>query len=110
MVALLCACVPSSWQVYHNVGSDSVGYYMYNDEKPDGSTSSYRGHTKGVSAFDANGGFFLDHSVPRFPPKAEDAYEFPANEATYDSMHCRHAARAESPSWLLYKLLPVEYK
>jgi deoxyribonuclease-2 len=56
---------------------------MYNDEKPDGSTSSYRGHTKGVSAFDANGGFFLDHSVPRFPPAAEDTYEFPDNEATY---------------------------
>ena len=65
------------------MGSSSVGYYLYNDEKPDGSSSSYRGHTKGVSVFDANGGFFLDHSVPRFPPAAEDAYEFPQNEATY---------------------------
>ena len=76
-------------QVYANVGSESVGYYLYNDEKPDGSSSSYRGHTKGVSAFDKNGGFFLDHSVPRWPPLAEEAYEFPANEATYgQSMFC----------------------
>jgi len=70
-------------QVYANAASDSVGYYMYNDEKPDGSTSSYRGHTKGVTVFDANGGFFLDHSVPRWPPLATDAYEFPEMEASY---------------------------
>lgn len=64
--------------------SQDVGWVLYNDEKPDGSTSSYRGHTKGAAAFDSAGGFFLDHSVPRWPPDPEtDAYEFNDFETTY---------------------------
>jgi deoxyribonuclease-2 len=70
-------------QIYDASTDGSMGWVLYNDEKPDGSTSTYRGHTKGAAAFDANGGFFLDHSVPRWPPAQSDSYTFPSNEATY---------------------------
>ena len=56
---------------------------MYNDEKPDGSKSFHRGHTKGDLAFDDNTGFWLVHSLPKFPPPATEGYTYPHNGLTY---------------------------
>jgi len=50
-------------QIYDAKSGGDVGWGLYNDEKPDGTSSSYRGHAKGSTAFDAKGGFFIDHSV-----------------------------------------------
>jgi deoxyribonuclease II len=55
-----------------------LGWFFYNDENPiDGKTSSSRGHTKGVLAFDLgrNTAFWLVQSTPKFPPKGK--YSFP---------------------------------
>lgn len=54
---------------------------MYNDEKPDGPTSSSKGHTKGVLLFDTSSGYWLVHSVPKFPPP--NAYDYPDSGRTY---------------------------
>jgi len=51
-------------------------FTFYNDEKPDGSTSSSRGHTKGVVGLTQNGGFWLVHSEPQFPPYINQGYFF----------------------------------
>ena len=55
-------------QVYSS-SADDIAYVQYNDESPDEKrSSSYQGHTKGVWATGKGGGFWLVHSVPRFPP------------------------------------------
>lgn len=59
-------------QIYKN---RSTGYIMWNDETPDGRTTSSRGHTKGVMGFTTDGGFLLRHSVPRFPAYRKDGYK-----------------------------------
>ncbi|KAF2346668.1 Deoxyribonuclease II, partial [Trinorchestia longiramus] len=43
-------------------------YIFYNDEFPNGTTSEAHGHTKGVVMMTEKGGFWLVHSVPRYPP------------------------------------------
>ncbi|ELR16855.1 deoxyribonuclease II, putative [Acanthamoeba castellanii str. Neff] len=53
-------------QIY-NADSSRVGWVIYNDQTPDDKEHTSNGHTKGDMAFDANGGFWLVHSVPRFP-------------------------------------------
>ncbi|XP_069783511.1 deoxyribonuclease-2-alpha isoform X2 [Narcine bancroftii] len=56
--------------------SDDVAYVLYNDQRPDDS-SSYGGHTKGVVLLDRKQGFWLVHSTPHFPPKTGESYWWP---------------------------------
>jgi len=68
----------------YNADTDLVGWLMYNDEPPKGKASDSYGHTKGDVAFDKSGGFWLVHSVPRFPVATGGAsYTYPANEKEY---------------------------
>ncbi|XP_075239727.1 plancitoxin-1-like [Convolutriloba macropyga] len=62
---------------------------FYNDQWPDNTWTSYRGHTKGAWAFDSLGGFFLTHSVPKFPNFLEGGYSYPSSGCYYgQSMMC----------------------
>jgi len=69
-------------QVYKGAKS-SVGWLMYNDQKPSGDTTTTYGHTKGVIGFDGTSGFWLIHSVPRWPVPYGEAYSFPEFERIY---------------------------
>ena len=61
---------------------------MYNDELPDGRTEDLA-HSKGVVGYDSTGGFWLIHSVPRFPPPASESYSYPRSGTVYgQSMLC----------------------
>lgn len=60
-----------------------LAHVLYNDEHPGGNTSFTGGHTKGVVAFDEREGFWLIHSVPKYPPELTD-------HATYDYPHTGH--------------------
>ena len=54
-------------QVYADADG-AYAYVQYNDESPEGKRSTaYQGHTKGVWATGEGGGFWLVHSVPRYP-------------------------------------------
>ena len=55
---------------------------LYNDEHPDGNTSFTAGHTKGVVALGEWRGFWLVHSVPKFPPAA-GKYGYPRTGHMY---------------------------
>lgn len=48
-----------------------------------GHESWSKGHTKGVLGFDAMSGFWLVHSVPKFPPFAKDSYGYPESGERY---------------------------
>uniref|UniRef100_A0A250YGE5 Deoxyribonuclease-2-alpha n=1 Tax=Castor canadensis TaxID=51338 RepID=A0A250YGE5_CASCN len=67
--------------------SSQLAFVLYNDQPPQPSQaqdSSRRGHTKGVLLLDQEGGFWLVHSVPRFPPTASSgAYSWPHNAQAY---------------------------
>ncbi|KAI9555628.1 hypothetical protein GHT06_018143 [Daphnia sinensis] len=64
---------------------------MYNDEFPNGTSSEIAAHAKGVVAFDGQSGFWLVHSVPRFPPapggdrspETRTNYSYPASGLRY---------------------------
>jgi len=70
-------------QIYSAKKSQDMAYLMYNDESPDGKTSYSYGHTKGDMCFDKSSGFWLVHSVPKFPPPAKDGYSYPDSGHTY---------------------------
>ncbi|XP_008564880.1 PREDICTED: deoxyribonuclease-2-alpha isoform X2 [Galeopterus variegatus] len=63
--------------------ASQLAFLLYNDQPPKFSKaqdSSSRGHTKGVLLLDQEGGLWLVHSVPRFPPPAASgAYSWPYN-------------------------------
>jgi deoxyribonuclease-2 len=71
-------------QIY-NADSSRVGWVIYNDQTPDNKEHTSNGHTKGDMAFDANGGFWLVHSVPRFPVATGNgaSYGYPAYAKEY---------------------------
>ena len=69
------------------------GYVMYNDEWPDQHKHGTGGHTKGVFGWSTDNyqdGFWLIHSVPRFPSFVKDGYDgLPEEEFRYgQSMMC----------------------
>lgn len=45
------------------------------------------GHTKGVIAFDGESGFWMVHSVPRYPPMVADGYGYPPTGHRYGQMY-----------------------
>jgi len=65
--------------VYEKKDDPNVGYILYNDQLPDRNWSRTYGHTKGDLALDHNSGWWLVHSLPRFPPKAKDGYSLSSN-------------------------------
>lgn len=74
-------------QPLYQKNSSQLAFLLYNDQPPKSSSaqdSSSRGHTKGVLLLDQEGGFWLVHSVPRFPsPASSGAYSWPPNARTY---------------------------
>ena len=75
-------------QVYGNAKQQagSLAYVFYNDENPDGKEFFDYGHSKGALAFNTEGGFWLVHSVPKYPNRVEDGYGYPHSGAYYGQM------------------------
>lgn len=70
---------------------------MWNDEIPNGATSSSKAHSKGVMGYSSAGGFLLRHSTPRFPPHRSSGYHgLPEDEHIYgQTFLCTSVALAE---------------
>ncbi|XP_072176526.1 plancitoxin-1-like [Diadema setosum] len=76
-------------QIYKNHKSQHVVYLLYNDASPNGTESLHKGHTKGDVAFDQKSGFWLIHSVPKFPNSSDQSYMWPSNAEIFgQSMLC----------------------
>lgn len=57
---------------------------MYNDEPTKGETDGSKGHTKGVVVANDISGFWLVHSVPKFPPALDEGgYNYPKTGTIY---------------------------
>lgn len=68
---------------YQNKNENNL-VMMYNDEPPNGSTDGSRGHTKGVVVANDISGFWLIHSVPKYPPSLEEGrYDYPETGTHY---------------------------
>ncbi|XP_043206365.1 deoxyribonuclease-2-beta-like [Amphibalanus amphitrite] len=66
----------------YNYGRRCLFYRFYNDHWPvDVNAHWDKGHTKGVLAYDGNYGFWMIHSVPKFPPAPKDGtgYSYASN-------------------------------
>ena len=75
--------------IYKNFHDSSLGFGFYNDKKPDGFYSYDHGHTKGAFEFDSKEGFWLIHSVPKFPNFVNNGYSYPHSGTVYgQSMLC----------------------
>ncbi|OZC10179.1 hypothetical protein X798_02769 [Onchocerca flexuosa] len=74
-------------QYYDVTNNPEVFSIMYNDEFPypnNDTLSGSSGHTKGVVVFGKSNGFWLIHSVPKFP--RNDTYEYPVTGLHYGQM------------------------
>ncbi|XP_055640538.1 deoxyribonuclease-2-beta [Toxorhynchites rutilus septentrionalis] len=56
---------------------------LYNDEPPLNKTDEIRGHAKGVVVTDGSFGFWLIHSVPKYPPELGQSYTYPETGKKY---------------------------
>ncbi|XP_036047285.1 deoxyribonuclease-2-beta [Onychomys torridus] len=68
----------------HTSKSNDTAYLVYNDGVPKSMNYSRKyGHTKGLLVWNRIQGFWLIHSVPRFPPFPEDGYDYPSSGRRY---------------------------
>ncbi|CAH1246795.1 DNASE2 [Branchiostoma lanceolatum] len=77
-------------QMYDNVNKmrqEQGAYFAYNDQWPDGQLYKNKGHAKGSILFDKDGGFWLVHSLPRFPNWLEEAYNWPVGDFSTKYAH-----------------------
>lgn len=57
---------------------------LYNDQTPSLNDDDSKGHSKGVLVTNGKQGFWLVHSVPRYPPNLEDGqYDYPTTGGKY---------------------------
>lgn len=64
--------------------SKNVNYFFWNDDTGDGSSQN-KAHSKGALVYDKDGGYFLSHSLPRFPAIVKDqiSKDFPDNAGIF---------------------------
>jgi len=98
----------------HQIYTDKkgLGYALYNDDRPTpssklkefvsyikslvgaGTTSATYAHAKGVLATDAERGFWLVHSVPKFPDLGPSTFTWTADDTYGQSFLCMSIAAA----------------
>ncbi|XP_058055785.1 deoxyribonuclease-2-alpha [Anopheles bellator] len=77
------ASVPGSTINPALANASSLLTILYNDEPSNGPTDFERGHTKGVLSTDGRTGFWLIHSVPKYPPEIGTGYGYPHTGQLY---------------------------
>jgi len=75
-------------QVYANAQQqrDTMAYVFYNDANPEGKEFFDYGHSKGALAFTTDGGFWMIHTIPKYPNRVQDGYGYPHSGTYYGQM------------------------
>lgn len=80
-------------QMYENRETLAI---LYNDQSPSESDDSSKGHSKGVIVSDGKQGFWIIHSIPRFPPELSTGkYGYPPTGAKYGQNYLCVTMKAE---------------
>lgn len=91
-----------------------LSYIIYNDQPPDAkSSSSSYAHAKGIVGMDRDTGFWLIHSMPKFPPVVAPrvAYLYPPNaKENGQSAICLSFSTANEGDNIAYQLLTMKPK
>lgn len=58
-------------------------YVFYNDQLPNGSWTTTYGHSKGFFAWDGTTGYWVQHSIPKFPNFVSSGYEYGHSQELY---------------------------
>lgn len=64
-------------------GGTVDNFVMYNDQEPGGEWSETYGHSKGFFAFDGAGGYWVQHSIPKFPNPASKGFLYGSGQLWY---------------------------
>lgn len=65
-------------------GQPNIIAILYNDQTPSQIDDASKGHSKGVVVTDGVKGFWIVHSIPRFPPElSAGSYDYPSTGAKY---------------------------
>lgn len=80
--------IPFTLDQYYNSLPSDYAYAVYNDDDDEGKTSTTRAHAKGVVMFDASSGFWLIHSLPRYPSRRDVGPEDLPSETYAQSFIC----------------------
>lgn len=63
--------------LYNTKKNKQLLHILYNDEPPTKHPNLKKGHTKGIVVADKQGGFWIVHSIPLFPPPSDNSYLYP---------------------------------
>lgn len=74
--------------LFEDKNASKFGFVFYNDENPNGTTRSGGAHAKGVLATDGESGFWLVHSVPKYPDLRDDSFAWTASSIYGQSFLC----------------------
>lgn len=104
----LQAALGQTLQQINSLGLQTLGW---NDEMPNGSTSSSKAHSKGVLAYNsaAMNGFFLCHSIPKYPAfnKLKVNISIDASEKIYAQHAFCLSTGSDVLADLITKILPT---
>ena len=81
--------LPNTIDSINNISEDTLNLMIYNDESPDGKTTSSGAHAKGIIAFDnaTKTGVYIMHSIPKYPSLLADGksinYSIPSSAYEY---------------------------
>lgn len=70
------------WHTHQHLDNLQYGALFYNDEDPDG-RSHGNGHMKGTIGLANQGGFWIIHSIPRFPQVSKNDWSLPTSAWHY---------------------------
>jgi len=76
-------CLSHTLNQLYNADPNSIGHVFFDDQSPDNVEHWDNAHMKGDLGFDSNGGFWLVHSVPRFPNYTQFDYFYPEEETKF---------------------------